>query len=91
MIRLASPTRRPKFTATADPELLRYVDGYVASHTGTDRSGIIDEALRLWKAHVIEREMEAQFAAPDRVDPDERLAWDGIQRAAVVRQLSGER
>jgi hypothetical protein len=84
--------RRPKFTATADPDLLDYVDRYVSRHQGLDRSAVVDEALRLWKASVVEREMEEQFARPDGVDPAERQAWNAIQHAAVARHLSeGER
>lgn len=82
--------RRPKITATLDPELLVSVDVYVAAHPDTDRSAVIDEALRLWLARELERAMEAQFAAPDGVDPAERQAWDQLRRAAVFRQLATE-
>ena len=79
--------RRPKITATLDPELLASVDAYVAAHPDLDRSAVIDEALRLWRTRELELAMEAQFAAPDGIDPAERQAWDHIRRAAVARQL----
>ena len=79
--------RRPKITATLDPDLLASVDAYVAAHPELDRSAVIDEALRLWRARELELAMEAQFAAPDGVDPTERQAWDQLRRAAVARQF----
>jgi Arc/MetJ-type ribon-helix-helix transcriptional regulator len=84
---VAVSRRRPKITATLDPELLAAVDAYVAAHPATDRSAVLDEALRLWRVRQLERAMEAQFAAPDGVDPAERAAWDALRRAAVSRQL----
>jgi hypothetical protein len=79
--------RRPKITATLDPDLLAAVDAYVAEHPEMDRSAVIDEALRLWRARELERAMEAQFAEPDGVEPAERHAWDAIRRAAARRRL----
>jgi hypothetical protein len=79
--------RRPKITATLDPDLLASVDAYVAAHPQLDRSAVIDEALRLWRARELELAMEAQFAAPAGVDPIERQAWDQLRRGAVGRQL----
>jgi hypothetical protein len=84
--RLAS-RRRPKVTATLDPDLLASVDAYVAVHPDLDRSAVIDEALRLWGAHQLEVAMAAQFASPDGVDPAERHAWDQLRRAATAHQL----
>ena len=78
----SSSRRRPKITATLDPELLASVDAYVAAHPDLDRSAVIDEALRLWRTRELELAMEAQFAAPDGVDAAERQAWDHIRRAA---------
>lgn len=86
----ATSRRRPKITATLDPDLLASVDVYVAAHPELDRSAVIDEALRLWRSRELELAMEAQFAAPDGVDPAERQAWDQLRRAAVVRQLQTE-
>jgi hypothetical protein len=82
--------RRPKITATLDPDLMASVDAYVAAHPDLDRSAVIDEALRLWRARELELAMEAQFAAPDSVDPNERQAWDQLRRAAVARRLGTE-
>jgi hypothetical protein len=82
--------RRPKITATLDPDLLARVDAYVAAHPELDRSAVIDEALRLWCARKLELAMEAQFSVPDNVDPGERQGWDELRRAAVIRQLAAE-
>jgi hypothetical protein len=83
--------RRPHFSATADPELLKYVDDYVAHHEGVDRSSVIDEALRLWKARMIELEVEKQYSKPDGVDPEERAAWLAVARASFVKHFSNQR
>jgi hypothetical protein len=82
--------RRPKITATLDADLLASVDAYVAAHPHLDRSAVLDEALRLWCARVLELAMEAQFALPDSVDPTEREAWDELRRAALARQFGTE-
>jgi Arc/MetJ-type ribon-helix-helix transcriptional regulator len=79
--------RRPKITATLDADLLAAVDAYVAAHPDLDRSAVIDEALRLWRARELERAMEAQFAQPDGVELAERNAWDAIRRTAARRRL----
>jgi hypothetical protein len=86
--RRLSSRHRPKITATLDPDLLASVDAYVAAHPDQDRSAILDEALRLWRARELERAMEAQFTAPDGVDPTERHAWDALRRDAVIRQFA---
>jgi len=80
--------RRPKITATLDPDLLAAVDAHVAAHPELDRSAVLDQALRLWRAAELERAMQAQFETPDGVDPAERQAWDALRRAAADRQLS---
>jgi hypothetical protein len=87
---VSSWRRRPKVTATLDPDLLASVDAYVAAHPGLDRSAVIDEALRLWLARELELAVEAQFAAPDGVDPTERQAWDQLRRGAVATRLGTE-
>jgi Arc/MetJ-type ribon-helix-helix transcriptional regulator len=83
----APARRRPKVTVTLDPDLLAAVDAYVAAHPDQDRSAIIDEALRLWRARQIERAMEAQFAELDGVPRSERKAWNALRDAAAERQL----
>ena len=79
--------RRPKVTATLDPDLLASVDAYVAAHPDLDRSAVIDEALRLWRAHELQHAMEVQFARSDDVDPAERQAWDRLRSAAGRHQF----
>lgn len=74
MKRAAPSRRRPKVTATIDRDLLAGVDAYVAAHPDQDRSAIIDDALRLWRARELERAMELQFAEPDGAPPAERNA-----------------
>jgi Arc/MetJ-type ribon-helix-helix transcriptional regulator len=87
-----NPTRRrPKVTATLDPELLDAVDAHIAAHPELDRSAVLDDALRLWRARELERAMERQFAEPDGVPADERAAWNGLRRAASSRRLGSRK
>jgi hypothetical protein len=79
---------RPKVTTTLDPELLALVDAHVAAHPDLDRSAVFDQALRLWRAHELERALEAQFAEPDGVPPAERTNWNRVRRAAARRRLA---
>lgn len=83
---VARSARRVKVGATLDPELVAAVDRYVDEHPGSDRSGVIDEALRLWYAHRQDEAMARQFSAPrSRREIAEREAWKSIQAAAVGR------
>ncbi len=80
--------RRVKIGATVDPDLVAAVDAYVAEHPGADRSGVIDDALRLWYAKRQEEAMEAQYTAPQSAtERAERAAWRKIRRAAAIRSL----
>jgi hypothetical protein len=79
--------RRPKVTATLDPELLAAVDAYLVQYPGLDRSAVFDDALRLWRARELERAMEAQFAQSDGLPTEERLGWEALRRDAVSRHM----
>lgn len=79
--------RRPKVTATLDPDLLAAVDAYLVTYPGLDRSAVLDDALRLWRAREMERAMEAQFAASDGLPAEERLGWETLRRDAVARHM----
>ncbi|GAC1458154.1 MAG: hypothetical protein NVS1B1_10700 [Candidatus Limnocylindrales bacterium] len=79
--------RRTKIGATIDPRLAAAVDAYVATHPGTDRSGVIDEALQLWYARQQAIAMAAQFSDPVPASEDaERRAWKAIRVAAATRR-----
>ena len=86
---MAMPTtrRRPKVTATLDPELLASVDAYLVAYPGLDRSAVFDDALRLWRAHEMERAIEAQFAQSDGLPAEERQGWQALRRDAVTRHM----
>src|SRR5207244_11822224 len=60
MARAAPVRRRPKVTTTLDPDLLAAVDAHVAAHPDLARTAVFDAALRLWRAHELERALEAQ-------------------------------
>src|SRR3989304_1914838 len=56
--------RRVKVSVTVSPVLLREVDRFVAEHSGTDRSKVFNEALRLWHDQQLEEAIAAQHRAP---------------------------
>ena len=83
--------RRTKIGATIDPQLAAAVDAYVATHPGADRSGVIDEALRLWYARQQAAAMTAQYQTPASApEAAERRAWKAMRAAAASRR-SGQR
>jgi Arc/MetJ-type ribon-helix-helix transcriptional regulator len=81
--------KRVKVGATLDPELVSAVDAYVTSNPGTDRSAVIDEALRLWHAREQERAMERQLREDaSRYDAD-RADWKRVRQSAARRRFVG--
>jgi len=79
--------RRPKVTATLDPELLAAVDAYLVTYPGLDRSAVLDDALRLWRARELERAIAAQFSQSDGLPAEERQGWEALRREAVARHM----
>lgn len=80
--------RRPrvKIGATLDPDLIGAVDAYLAAHPGTDRSSVLDDALRLWCERQQDLAMERQYRAPESAKlRAERAAWRRIRDAAAAR------
>ncbi len=57
---------RVKVSLSLDPLLVRDVDAYLEAHQGSDRSKVVDAALKLWAAAHQQSAMELQFA--DRSD-----------------------
>jgi hypothetical protein len=81
---MASRTK-PRVTITVDPDLLTAVDRYVEDHqeTGTDRSGVVDEALRLWCREQLRQALVAQYSAPrSEEELAEAADWARIREAA---------
>lgn len=77
---------RPRITVTIDPDLLEEVDGYIREHMGTDRSGIVDEALRCWYAQTLHEALMRQHSAsrsPEELE--ERLGWKRIRAEQSLR------
>jgi Arc/MetJ-type ribon-helix-helix transcriptional regulator len=83
--------KRVKVGATLDPELISAVDAYVTGNPGTDRSAVIDDALRLWHEREQERAMERQLREDaSRYDAD-RADWKRVRASAARRRLSRPR
>jgi hypothetical protein len=78
---------RAKVSVSVDAGLLAAVDEFVAGREGADRSGVFDQALRLWYARTQDEAMAAQFAEPDDVDPAEWGSWRAIRDEAARRTL----
>ncbi len=78
---------RPRITVTVDPDMLEEVDAYIQEHAGTDRSRVVDEALRCWYAQVLREALARQHSAPKSPEElAERADWKRI-RAAQSRRL----
>jgi metal-responsive CopG/Arc/MetJ family transcriptional regulator len=79
--------RRAKISVTIDPRLLSAVDLYVQTHADTDRSKVMETALRDWYRTRQDEDMTEQFSGADLVDPDERQSWRQLRRTAASRTL----
>ena len=78
---------KPRVTVTVDPDLLTAVDSYVAEHheTGVDRSGVVDDALRLWCREQLRRALVEQYSGPQSAEElAEAADWARIRDAASV-------
>jgi Arc/MetJ-type ribon-helix-helix transcriptional regulator len=83
--------KRVKVGATLDPGLVTAVDAYVTDNPGTDRSAVIDEALRLWHERQQERAMERQLREDaTRYDAD-RADWKRVRLAAARRRFAARK
>jgi len=83
--------KRVKVGATLDPGLVSEVDAFVADNPGTDRSAVIDEALRLWHERQQERAMERQLREDANSHGADREDWKRIRRAAARRRVAKSR
>ena len=86
---MSSNRKRIKVGATLDPDLLRAVDAHVADTPGTDRSAVIDDALRLWNERQQERAMERQLREDAARHDNERADWRLVRGAAARKRLGG--
>jgi Arc/MetJ-type ribon-helix-helix transcriptional regulator len=84
---MSTNRRRVKIGATLDPDLVAAVDLHVARTPGTDRSAVIDDALRLWSERQQEVAMERQLRADAAHAGDERLDWRRVRGATARRRL----
>jgi metal-responsive CopG/Arc/MetJ family transcriptional regulator len=75
-----------KFSITLDEALVSAVDAYIANNPGTDRSAVIDDALRLWAERQQEHAMERQLREDLSVSGPELAAWRRVRRAALPRR-----
>ena len=73
---------RSKVSLSLDSYLLREVDAYLETHDEADRSGVVDDALRLWAAEQQRLAMIRQYATDTR-DPAEEEDWNRIRDAAA--------
>jgi metal-responsive CopG/Arc/MetJ family transcriptional regulator len=86
---MARGPRRVKVGATLDPELVAAVDRYVEAHGETDRSAVIDDALRLWYARQQDLAMERALLAPrSKRELAEAEDWRRIRHAAAERMIA---
>jgi metal-responsive CopG/Arc/MetJ family transcriptional regulator len=83
---------RPRITVTVDPDMLDEMDAFIRDHEGTDRSQVVDQALRCWYAGVLAEALERQHAEPKSAEElEERAAWKRIRAAQLTRLASRSR
>jgi hypothetical protein len=78
---------KPRVTVTVDPDALSAVDRFVEEHreTGADRSGVFDEALRLWRREQRRLALIEQYSGPQSEEELAEVAdWARIRDAAAV-------
>ena len=81
--------RRVKISLTIDPTLLQAVDEFVAEHPASNRSRVVEDALRLWQGRQLEQALEAQYAEPLTEEQERDMAaWRHIRRAATQQILT---
>ena len=85
---MSTNRRRVKIGATLDPELVAAVDAHVAD-TGTDRSAVIDDALRMWQQRQQERALERQLQEDASRYGQNRKDWKRLRDAAARRRFGG--
>jgi len=90
-VTMSTTRRRVKVGATLDPGLITAVDAYVANNPGTDRSAVIDDALRLWHEREQERAMERQLREDASHYGAERADWKRVRQSAARRRFSGSK
>ncbi len=77
---------RPRITVTVDADMLDEVDAYIREHRGTDRSQVVDEALRCWYARALNDALKQQHSAPKSAEElRERADWKRIRAAQRPR------
>ena len=89
MAETAVDHRRVKISLTMDPSLLQSVDEYVAENPTSNRSRVVEEALRLWHSRQLEQALEAQYDEALAGQQEQEMAvWRQIRRAAARRVLT---
>lgn len=88
---MSTNRKRVKVGATLDPGLVSAVDAYVTVNPGTDRSAVIDDALRLWHEREQERSMERQLREDASRYGAERADWKRVRQSAARRRFAGPR
>lgn len=88
---MSTTRRRVKVGATLDPGLVSAIDAYVADNPGSDRSAVIDDALRLWHEREQERAMERQLREDASRYRAERADWKRMRRSAARRRFAGRK
>ena len=77
--------RRQKVSLSLDSSTLKYIDAYVAAHPGTNRSRVVDEAIREFRRRQIDAELERQYEEQEPASVQKELdEWRAIRRASAI-------
>jgi len=88
---MSTNRRRVKVGATLDPDLVSAIDMFVTANPGTDRSAVIDDALRLWHERQQDRAMERQLREDLSRYDAERADWRRVRDVAARRRFAGRK
>jgi hypothetical protein len=77
--------RRQKISLSLDAATIKYMDAYVAAHPTTNRSRVVEDAMRDFRRRQIQAELERQYEEPECAIVQQELEeWRAIRRAAAT-------
>ncbi len=87
VVREAGDARKARVSLSLSPDVLTYLDDYVAAHPVGNRSRLVELAVREFRQRRLEEALAAQYDAPESADIErERADWRSIRRAASMRR-----
>jgi hypothetical protein len=77
--------RRQKISLSLDAATIKYMDAYVAAHPATNRSRMVEDAMRDFRRRQIQADLERQYEEPESAIVRQELEeWRATRRAAAA-------